>query len=550
MKHKYVDKLSKHYVMETVMRTRQLWKIGGVLALWSLAWCATASYAADLKIGLKAELTSADPHVLNGQNRNIWVHVYEPLVAQDDQLSPKPRLALSWRSVDPTTWEFKLRPNVTFHNGAPLTADDVKFSIERAMHLTGPRTFRNYLKAIQSVGVSGPLTVTIKTKGPSPTLPDNLSLIGIVSKSIGDNATEEAFANGKAAIGTGPYKYVSWAHGQRVALAKNAAYWGDKEPWDSVSFQFIPREPARASALLAGSVDVIDSATANVMDSFKGSGKIDTSSMTSYMLNYLQLDRFRDNSPYIKSNNGAPLGKNPFDNLKVRQALMHAINRDGIVGRLMKGDAEVATQFVPAGFFGYDPAIKLPPNDIGKARSLLAEAGYPDGFRLTMHCSNDRYLNDAKVCEAVGQALRQIGIKTEVATMPFAVFSGRATSGGPKGEPEFSLFMFGIGAVTGDSLESMLAVAHTHEKETGAGANNRGRYSNKEVDASIDKAAVAMTEKAREDLQKTAARLVVDDVGIIPLVYLKSTWAYRKGLKVKPRSDGFTLAMNIRENGK
>ncbi|RJF91934.1 ABC transporter substrate-binding protein [Noviherbaspirillum saxi] len=530
------------------MLWRLLAKINFVTSALILAVPAYTVHAADLKIGFKAEVTSADPHVLNGNNRNVWVHVYESLVAQDENLKAKPALATSWRNVDSTTWEFKLRPNVTFHNGATMTAEDVKFSIERAMNLSGPRTFRTYLKAVQSVTVTGPGTVTIKTKGPSPTLPDSLGLIAILPKTIGDKASEEDFATGKTTFGTGPYKFVSWAHGQRVSLAKNSAYWGEKEPWDNVTFQFIPREPARASALLSGSVDLIDAATANVMDSFKSSNKIDVVSTTSYMLNYLQLDRFRDNSPYLKSNEGAPLAKNPFNDIKVRQALMAAVNREGIVNRLMKGDAEAASQFVPAGFFGNDPALKVPAHDLAKAKALLAEAGYPNGFRMTMHCSNDRYLNDAKVCEALGQVFSQIGIKTEVATMPFAVYAGRATAGGASGEPEFSLFMFGIGAVTGDSLEPLLAVAHSHDKAAGLGANNRGRYSSKEVDALVIKASVTMNEKAREDLQKAAAKAVIDDVGIVPLFFLKSTWAYRKGLTVKPRSDGFTLAMGIRES--
>lgn len=509
---------------------------------------AVAASAADLKVGFKFEVTAADPHVLNGANRNVWAHVYETLAVQDEALRTKPLLATSWRNIDPATWEFKLRPNVIFHNGAPLTADDVKFSLERASTLAGPRTFRAYLNAIESISVPAPLTVVIKTKGPSPALLDNLSLVPIISKTAGDKLSEENFGNGKAAIGTGPYKFSSWAHGQRIVLARNAAYWGDKEPWDTVTFQFLPRDAARASALLANTVDVIDGATASVADSFKSSNRIDMAAVTSYMLNYLGIDRFRANSPFIKSNQGAPLGKNPFNDLKVRQALNLAVNRDGIIKQLMKGDAESAGQLVPPGFFGNDPGLKPAPQDLAKAKALMAEAGYADGFKLTLHCSNDRYLNDGKVCEALGQVFSQLGIKTEVATMPFAVFQPRAVAGAA-GESEFSMYLMGIGATTGDSLQSLLAVARTRDKEAGLGSNNYGRYSNKEVDSIIDKAAKTMNEKAREDLQKTAVKMVADDVGIIPLYYLKASWAYRKGLTLKPRSDGFTLAMNIRAAG-
>lgn len=502
--------------------------------------------AADLKIGFKSEVTSADPHVLNSQNRNVWAHVYESLLRQDENLRPAPGLAASWRAINPTTWEFKLRPNVTFQNGAPMTSEDVKYSIERAKNLAGPRTYRGYLRSVESVSAPDPLTVHVKTKGVSPTLPDNLSLIAIIPKSLGDNVTEESFANGKSAIGTGPYKFASWEHGQHIVLAKNANYWGEKEPWDKVSFEFISREPARASAMLSGSVDLINGVTANLTDSLTSSNKVGITSVTSYMLNLLYMDQFRDDSPYIKANDGSPMAKNPLRDLKVRQALMHAINRDGIIKYLMKGDATPSEQIVPKGFFGYDPTIKMPAHDLAKAKSLLAEAGYPDGFKLTIHCPNNHYINDAKLCEAVAQVFTQIGVKTSVAAMPFAVFQPRAVAGA-KGDPEFSVFLLGNGAVTGDSMTGLTSMIHTYDKKAGWGANNYSRYSNKEVDALIEKASQTIDEKAREELQKQAAKIAVNDGAIVPMLHLNAAWAMRKGLTIVPRADGFTMATGIRE---
>nr|WP_040502015.1 ABC transporter substrate-binding protein [Herbaspirillum sp. YR522] len=502
-----------------------------------------ATVAADLKIGFKAEVTSADPHVLNGANRNIWAHVYDSLVAQDHQLRPKPSLALSWRMVNPTTWEFKLRPNVKFTNGAALTADDVKYSIDRAMGLSGPRTFRSYLKDVESVSVTGPLLLQVKTKRVSPTLPENVGLIAILPKSLGDTVNEESFANGKSAIGSGPYKFATWAHGQSLTLAKNPDYWGDKEPWDKVTFQFIPREPARAAALLSNSVDIINDITSNMEASFRN---YQLASITSYMLNYLALDQSRDVSPYIKGDDDKPLAKNPLKNPKVRQALMTAINRDGIIKFLMKDDATAAIQLVPKGFFGYDPALKLPAYDLAKAKALLAEAGYQSGFNLTIHCPNNRYINDAKLCEAVAQVFSQIGIKTGVSTMPYSVFQTRAFGGGPNGEPEFSVFLVGNGAVTGDSLTGLVSSVHSFDKAKVTGVSNYGRYSNKEVDDLIDKAAATTDEKAREQLQQKAASLALNDGAIIPLLHLNSAWAMKKTLTITPRADGFTMAMDIR----
>jgi peptide/nickel transport system substrate-binding protein len=499
---------------------------------------------AELKIGFKADITSADPHILGAANRPLWTHVYESLVQQDEQLRPKPGLALSWKPVEPTVWEFKLRPNVTFHNGAPFTADDVKYSIERAMHMSGPRTFRTYLRGIESVSVAGPLTVRVKTAAPEPVLPDNLGLIPILPKSLGANATEDSFSKGASAIGTGPYKFGGWTHGEKVTLLKNSNYWGEKEPWDTVLFQIIQREPARASALLAGTVDLIDGATTKLAETFGSSNKIETAAVTSYMLNYLQFDTSRENSPYVKSSSGQPLAKNPLQDKRVRQALSYAVNRDGIIRFLMKGDAVATEQLVPEGFFGHDPKLKALPFDLAKAKVLLAEAGYPDGFRLTIHCTNDRYINDAKMCEAIAQSFSQIGLKVEIAAMPYAVLIGRVAN------QEFSAWTLGTGAVTGDSLQLLMSLVHTQDKKAGTGANNYGRYSNKEIDALIDKASRTLDDNARAELQKAAAKAAVDDVALIPLINVRAEWAFRKGLTIKSRADGATLAMSIRERAK
>ncbi|OBV38035.1 ABC transporter substrate-binding protein [Janthinobacterium psychrotolerans] len=520
-------------------------KLAGMACLAGclLGGVVTMARAADLNIGFKAEVTSADPHVLNGANRNVWGHVYDTLVEQDRQLRPTPGLAQSWRLVNPTTWEFTLRPNVKFHNGAALTADDVKYSIVRAMQLPGPRTFRSYLRDVDSVSVSvsAPLTLQVKTKRVSPTLPENLGLVAILPRSLGEHVGEDSFASGKAAIGSGPYKFSSWLHGQKLVLTKNPDYWGAKQPWEHVTLQFIPREPARAAALLSGSVDVINDVTANMEAALK---RYELVSVTSYMLNYLALDQFRDRSPFVRAADGTPLAKNPLKDARVRQAMMTAINRDGIIRFLMKGDATAAEQLVPKGFFGYENGFKLPAYDLAKAKALLAEAGYPAGFQLTVHCTNNRYVNDARLCEAVAQVFSQIGIKTEVATMPYSVFQTRAF-GGASGESEFSVFLVGNGAVTGDTLTALVSTIHSADKAAGTGASNYGRYHNKEVDSLIDKAAANTDEPARLRQQQQAARLALGDGAIIPLLHLNASWAMKKQLTMTPRADGFTMAMDI-----
>ena len=453
-----------------------------------------------------------------------------------------PRLARGWRAVDATTWEFVLRPNVTFHDGTALTSEDVKVSIERAKNLSGPRTYRNYLQDIDSIAAIEPLKVQIKTRQPSPTLPDNISLIAIIPKSKA-SATEEDFVKGGAAIGTGPYRFAEWDRGERVTLERNDKYWGAREPWDKVVFQFIPKEPARASALLSGAVDLIDGTNAGMTSAFDGSGRAAQVSTTSYWLNFLGFDLFRSNTPYVTDVNGKPLAANPFRNVKVRQAINLAIDRDAIARHLMKGDSLPTAQIVPAGFFGHDPALKAPTADPARARALLADAGYPQGFGVTLTCPNDRYLNDAKVCEAIAQMLSQAGLKMSVQAVPFSVILSRLA----KDEADVSMYMLGIGAVTGDSLAPLRTVVQTYDKKKGQGSNNYGRYSNPQLDQLVERAAGSMSPAEREELQKSAARLVAQDLGIVPLQHLKKSWAVRKGLVLTPRADGFTFAMDVRD---
>lgn len=520
--------------------------VGLLLAALGIAGATGAAgvHAAELKVGFKSEVSSADPHVFQAYNRNVWLHVYEALVKQDKDLKAMPGLATEWQSTDRNTWVFRLRPNVTFQDGSPFTAEDAKVSIERAMSMPGARTYKPYLRDVESIKAVDPLTLQITTKVPSPTLPDNLSLISIVPKAMA-KATEQSFASGQSNIGTGPYRYQEFAHGQRVVLVRNDKYWGNKEPWDKVTFQFIPKDPARASALLSGTVDVIDGVSAN-LDGILRSNQFSRSATTSYMLNFIGFDVSRAQSPFVLDNEGRKLATNPLSQLKVRQALALAINRDLIVKAVMKGDATPTAQTVPDGFFGHENSLKPAAANPAKAKALLAEAGFPAGFRLSLHCSNDRYPNDAKVCEAVGQMFTQVGVRTDVQTLPFAVFSPKA-HGSATEEPGFSAWMLGIGAVTGDSLQPMVATVASYDPKAGLGANNSGRYSNKDLDALILKAAQTMNPAEREQAQRDAAKVLAADVGTVPLHNLKAVWAFRKGLTVEPRADGFTFAMAIRQ---
>jgi len=259
---------------------------------------------------------------------------------------------------------------------------------------------------------------------------------------------------------------------------------------------------------------------------------------------YLHMDQFREDSPFVQGNDGSDI-KNPLMDQRVRQAISKAINRDAIVERVMEGVAIPAGQLLPEGFFGVSDKLEPVAYDPEGAKALLAEAGYPDGFQLTIHGPNDRYINDAKIAEAIGQMLTRVGIKTAVETMPRSVYFGRASRGSPDGLPEFSFILVGWGAGSGEASSPLKSLIHTFDKDKGFGSSNRGRHSSAEIDALIEEALRTVDDEKRQDLLAEATEKAIENVAIIPTHFQVNTWAAKKGLKYIPRTDEYTLAMGV-----
>jgi len=256
---------------------------------------------------------------------------------------------------------------------------------------------------------------------------------------------------------------------------------------------------------------------------------------------YLHLDQYRDNSPFIT---GAG-GKNPLMDQRVRKAISQAINRPAIVDRVMEGVAIPAGQLLPETFFGVSPNLKPEAYNPEAAKKLLVDAGYPNGFGLTLHGPNDRYINDAKICQAIGQMLTRIGIDTKVETMPKSVYFRKASRGGPNKSPAFSFILVGWGSGTGEASSPLKSLLHTYDKSKGFGASNRGRYSNAEVDKLIEQALATVDDGKREKLLQQATEIAIQDLGIIPLHYQVNTWGTRKGLAYTPRTDEYTMVKSV-----
>jgi peptide/nickel transport system substrate-binding protein len=513
--------------------------LGAALAL------AGPAAAQDLRIGLASEPTSMDPHFHNlSPNNSLLGHIFESLVGQDESQRLIPRLAESWRPLDATTWEFRLRKGVKFHDGTPFTADDVAFTFERAPNVEGsPSSFGIYARGKTIVKVDDH-TVHIKTAAPYPLMANDVSQIMIVSRKHGAGAKTPDYNSGRAAVGTGPYRYVEYTPGNRIVMQRNADYWGAKPQWQKVIFRGIKSDPSRVAALLAGDVDLIDEVPSTDMERLKKEPKVSIAQTVSNRVIYLHLDHFRDDSPFVRAKDGGPV-RNPLRDQRVRLAISKAIDRDAIVGRVMEGVAIKAGQLLPEGFFGVSPKLKPLGHDPEGAKKLLAEAGVPNGFRLTIHSPNDRYPNDAKIAEAVGQMLSRIGIDTQVVTMTASVFFREASTGSPEKGPKFSFILVGWGSGTGEASSPLKSLLATFDREKGMGASNRGRYSNPAVDKLIHEALATVEDAKRQDLLARATEIAIEDVGIIPLHYQVNTWALRKGFGYKPRTDEYTLATGV-----
>ena len=504
---------------------------------------AAATKPRDISIGLQAAITSMDPHYHNlSPNNSLLRHVFETLIRQDADQRLSPGLALSWKALDDNTWEFKLRKNVRWHDGSPFTAEDVAFTFKRAPDVpNSPSSFAQFIRPLKEVKVVDAHTILLKTENAAPLLPNEMSAILIISKKNGEGAATDAYNSGKAAVGTGPYKFVEYVPNQKVVLKANYGYWGGEEPWDKITFKMLTNPAARVAALLSGDVEFIETVPTADIESMGKDARLSLVSKVSNRVIYLHVDSGRDkNSPTVTDKTGKPMEANPLRDVRVRKAISKAINRDAIVARVMENKALPASQLLPDGFFGTSNKLKPEKFDAEGAKKLLADAGYPDGFGLTIHGPNNRYINDDKIAQAVGQMLKRVGIDTKVETMPSAIFFQRAT------ELKYSLMLIGWSSETGEQLSSLRALLATHNKDKALGMTNRGRYSNKALDDVLAVAIKTTDDKKREALIQQGIEIAMGDQGLIPLHYEVSTWGMKKGLKYIPRADQYTLAMDLK----
>jgi peptide/nickel transport system substrate-binding protein len=510
------------------------------IALLAASLMAASALAADLKIGLAADVSSLDPHYLNiATSTSVSNRWLDRLVLVDANGKLIAGLATSWRAVDDTTWEFKLRRGVKFHDGSEMTADDVLFSLDRPATLTAsPGPFTSYTRQIAAKKALDPYTVQLKTATPYGPLPLDMSSVFIVSKKAAQNAGTEDFNSGRALVGTGPFRFVSFARGDRVELARNDQYWGAKPAWDKVTFRIISASAPRLAALLAGDVDLIETVPTADLAKLKSNPKFTLEQKTSWRTIFWHMDQQQHASPFVTDRAGKPLDKNPLADVRVRQAISKAIDRRALAARPMEGLAVPASNIVAPGIFGYNAALPVEAYDPEGAKKLLAEAGYPQGFGLTLHGPNNRYINDERVVQTVAQFLTRIGIQAKVQTLPLSVYFSKARAG------EFSMALLGWGTLAGDF--GLRTLVGTRNPDTGWGTWNWGHYSNPKVDELVRSALSSVDESKREAFARDAAALALQEEAVIPLHHQYASWAMRRGLVYPGRVDEFTFAHQVR----
>lgn len=498
-----------------------------------------------LNVGTGGAFTSIDPHYHNlTPNNIISYHLFNRLVTLDGSFKPQPDLAESWRTIDDHTWEFKLRAGVVFSDGTPFTADDVVFTFERIPTVVNsPSSFTQAIKPVKSLEVMDPLTVRMHTFNPEPLLPIYLTQPCVISRKHGAGMGTADYNSGKAAIGTGPYVLESVLLGDKIVFRRNEKFWGPKPYWGTVNYRLISNGASRTAALQAGDVDIIDQVSTRDVALLQKDAKLSIVAPAGQRLIYLYLDTEREPTPQITDNAGKPMAKNPLKDLKVRQALSAAINREGIKTQIMDGFAAPTGQLLPPGATGYTPDIKVDAYDPARAKKLLAEAGYPQGFQITLSGPNDRYVNDAKVVEAIAQMWTRVGVKTAVNTVPASMFFSEVA------RDVFTADLTGWASDTGEASSSLIQIVASVNVEKGRGAQPRASHFKRDnIDKVIEESLATFDAGAREKLYIEATKMGMAEQCIIPLHHQVNIWAMKKSFSLLPRQQEGVRAFEVSYN--
>jgi peptide/nickel transport system substrate-binding protein len=505
---------------------------------------ATGVQAKTLRWATAGDAQTMDPYSRNeGVTNNMNEHVYEYLLARDEKLGIVAGLAEKWQQVDPLTWRFTIRKNVKFHDGAPLTADDVVFSFERAAHPNSQ--IAAYARASGKPSKIDDFTVEFKLEKPNPVMLEHVVTIFIMNKAwavknkvekpLSFKDKEETYAS-KNANGTGAYMLVSREPDVKTVLKRNPNYWGTvKGNVTEVIHTPIKADATRTAALLSGELDIVqDPPLQDVTRLGAAGGQTKVLFGPENRVIFFGFDQFRDELQYSNVK-----GKNPFKDKRVRQAFHQAIDIETIKKRILRDQAVVVGCMTPSPIAcSMAPELdknRLPYN-VEAAKKLLTEAGYPDGFEVTLDCPNDRYINDDEICQAVVGMLGRIGVKAKLNAQTKTTYFSKIEKN------DTSLYMLGWGGAATDAQFVMDPIMHSVDAATQKGQYNYGRYSDPKLDELIKAAAGEANVEKRRGIIKEALTLHNAEVRHIVLHRQMIPWAARSNVTPIHAADNYMRA--------
>ena len=487
--------------------------------------------------------SQGDPLTMDPQSQNegltnaINGQVYERLMRRDRQLNLVPALAVSWEQTSPLVWRFKLRAGVKFHDGTPFTADDVVFSFKRAQDPVS--TFSVYANAVGTVVAVDALTVEFRLARVNPVFLQHADTVSIVSRAWSEKHKvvrpldfknkEESFASFNA-NGTGAYQLVSRQPGIKTTFKRNPAWWG---AWEGnvqeIVYTPIANDATRLAALISGEIDFVLDPAPRDIPRLRNTGSVGVIDGPENRLIFIGMDQQRDELLY-----GSVKTKNPFKDVRVRRALYQAVDIETMRSKLMNGMAVPTGGVTPSPLGAFNDATletRLP-FDVARAKTLMAEAGYADGFEVTIDCPNNRYVNDDEICIALATMWAKIGVRLKVNAMPRATYFPRME------KHDTSMYLLGWGGSVTDA-ETTLTPVMRNPGDKGEGLYNYGRSRNDKFDALAAASSVEADAKKREDLIKAALREWREQVHTIPLHRQMIPWAARTNVSVVHRADNW-----------
>ncbi len=504
----------------------------------ALALAAGLAEAKTLRIGAQADAGTMDPHAQNIQTTiTVLSWAYEALVTRDRDLAKAPQLATSWEAVEPNVWRFTLREGVTFHDGAAFTAEDVVASIERAKAETSQ--FKGFVASIVEMRTPDPLTIEFVTEVPDPLLPDKMTYIFIMDSDwIEANAVarpqdltrnEESFAVLNA-NGTGPFRLVSREPDNQTTFARFEGYWGETDgDIDEVVLRPISSDPTRISALLSGELDLVIDVPAQNVAQLEGNPDITLAQADEFRTLFFAFDLGSETLRY-----GDAGGANPFKDPRVRKAVNMAIDPAAIQRAVMRGLSTPTGQVLAPGNVGYDPALDArDPGDLDAAKALLAEAGYPDGFRVTLDCPNNRYINDEAICRAATGMLTRLGIEVDLNLMPRAQYFPKLW------ERDTSFHLMGFNSPYFDGMYMLETMLMSRDDPKGEGIYNYSNFSDAEYDAMIAEARAKIDPAERQEAMAEIYARVREDNLFAPIHHQVLVYAMRPNVGVSIRPDNW-----------